>query len=131
MIPLVAGTAAALVVVLVGARRPVAWGTRAALVATSVVAIVLAVGASSELTLSLPLVVLAALCVWALVRELRRLRDQRRRVERSRVVVEICEGLAADLRAGLPPISALASAARDWSEFRLVPARPRRTRGTS
>ncbi|MGY2877162.1 tight adherence protein B [Marmoricola sp. URHA0025 HA25] len=44
----------------------------------------------------------------------RRVADAERRAEH---VLTMCEGLASDLRAGQPPVTALAAAAEDWPEL--------------
>lgn len=49
----------------------------------------------------------------------RRRRD-RERETRSEAVIALCDGLAADLRAGVPPVAALGGAAREWPNFRCV-----------
>jgi len=53
----------------------------------------------------------------------RRIRRRRRRAaaeSRSALLLETCESLAVDLRAGLPPVRALDAAAGDWPEFAAV-----------
>lgn len=56
----------------------------------------------------------------ALVRELARRRRRIEAAERSEQVLAVCDGLAADLRAGSAPVLALRVAAGDWDEFRPV-----------
>jgi tight adherence protein B len=68
----------------------------------------------------LALVSLAVLA--AVSRELRRRRHVAAADRRADLVVALCEGLAADLRAGQPPGSAMAAAAEDWAELAPVAA---------
>jgi len=71
-------------------------------------------------------VALVALAVAAAAaREVRRRRRTIRAARRAEMVLATCEGLAADVRAGQPPVAALASAARDWPELTPVAAAAR------
>ncbi len=56
----------------------------------------------------------------AVVREVRRRRTAIIEQQRSAAVLALCESLSADLHAGLPPLTALTSAGREWPEFRGV-----------
>ncbi len=69
---------------------------------------------------SLGLVVLASAVAWAAHRALRVRRRRAAAEQRAQAVQETCEGLAADLSAGLSSLSALASAADRWPEFSSV-----------
>lgn len=65
-------------------------------------------------------IVLAGIVVASLADLARRFRRRRLRaaaVRRSGRLLETCEALAADLRAGLPPVRALEAAAGGWDEF--------------
>lgn len=68
----------------------------------------------------LALVALAVLA--AGLREVRRRRQVATAERRAELVLSACEGLAADLRAGQPPVTALAAAADDWPELAPVAA---------
>jgi tight adherence protein B len=64
--------------------------------------------------------VLLAIVLASLADLARRFRRRRRRESARRravLLLETCESLAADLRSGLPPLSALRAAAADWTEF--------------
>lgn len=76
--------------------------------------LVLAHGASTVLVL------LAAGVGAAVVRHVRRRRLLAARTRRADAALAACDGLAADLQAGLPPVTALGAAADDWPEFRPV-----------
>lgn len=123
MAGLVAAFAAAGAVLLVGARRP-ASEVRFALPAAALV-----VGAAVVMVVALevpvPLVLLALAVVYAARREVVRRRLRAERERRSEAALELCEGLAADLRAGLPPLEALRIAAAEWPEVRPVLAAAR------
>jgi tight adherence protein B len=56
----------------------------------------------------------------ALAKGARRRRANRDASDRRDAAIEACGGLAADLRAGRPPVRALGGAADDWPEFRPV-----------
>jgi tight adherence protein B len=63
------------------------------------------------------LVVLGAAVAVAVLHELRRRRERAAAERRAIAVLAVCDGLAADLRAGLPPVAALRAGAADWPEF--------------
>lgn len=67
--------------------------------------------------LRVPLVVIGAAVAWATYRQVEGRRARRTAGRRAAAVIDLCEGLAADLRAGQPPLSALRAAAREWPEF--------------
>lgn len=71
-------------------------------------------------SLRVPLAGIVVAVGWASLRHLRHRRARAAAQERATAVVELCEGLAADLRAGQPPLSALRAAAWEWPEFALV-----------
>lgn len=75
--------------------------------------LVLASGPSMVLVLG----VLGLVVVRAVGFGLRRRHGALAAARRSDSVLEICDGLAADLGAGIAPVAALAAAAREWSEF--------------
>lgn len=84
---------------------------------------VLAAAASQGTHLVLALIGL--LVVAAIGRELRRRRQSAIADGRAELVLAACEALAADLRAGQPPVTALAAAAEDWPELAPVAAAAR------
>lgn len=67
-----------------------------------------------------PLILILALATFAVFGQLRAGRARSVTQARADAVIEVCEGLAADLRAGQPPLSALGAAAQDWPEFGVV-----------
>lgn len=66
------------------------------------------------------LVAVAAAVALALGHAVRRRRRARVAEQRRDLVLAACEGLAADLRSGQPPVHALRRAVRDWPELRPV-----------
>jgi tight adherence protein B len=88
------------------------------------VAVLVAGGASaafldgSRVVLGLVAVAVAA----ALSREVGRRRRRTEAERRAEQVLAMCDGLASDLRAGQPPVTALAAAADDWPELTPVAA---------
>jgi tight adherence protein B len=114
----IAAFAVGLLAVLLGNGSSQAWGPPAVALLAALVCAALAGVAGAELPL--PLVAFGAAGGWALQREVRRRGAERIRERRAATVVEVCEGIAADLRAGLPPVAALGSAAGEWREFRPV-----------
>lgn len=70
--------------------------------------------------LRLPLLAIAAAGVWAAHRQVQNKRARLAADRRAASVIDVCEGLAADLRAGQPPLLALHGAAREWPEFSVV-----------
>ncbi len=70
----------------------------------------------------LAIAVIAAGVVGATVRELHRRRRTVQADRRADQVLATCDALAADLRAGQPPVTALAAAAADWPELGPVAA---------
>jgi tight adherence protein B len=87
--------------------------------ATRALALIAAGGAATALldgtrvVLALVGVAVAA----ALSREVERRRRAADAARRAEQVLATCEGLASDLRAGQPPVTALAAAAADWPEL--------------
>ncbi|HET6153832.1 MAG TPA: type II secretion system F family protein [Marmoricola sp.] len=63
------------------------------------------------------LVVLGTGLAVALLREVRRRRERTAAERRSVAVLTVCDGLAADLKAGLPPVAALRAGVAEWPEF--------------
>ena len=125
-----AGVAAGLVTgvtvqLLVPAPRRIRWrastvpqrpGVRVVLGLGAVGAV--AIGVLDGTRLVLALVVLAA--VAAVLRDLGRRRRSAAAARRAELVLATCEGLASDLRAGQPPVTALQAAVDEWPE--LAPA---------
>lgn len=116
---LAAGGAAHL---LLGWRRSLRRAERSASPGARVAVGVAAVAAAALLLLDgthfvVALVALAV--VIAVGREVDRRRRSAAADRRADLVLALCDGLAADLRAGQPPVTALEAAAEDWSE--LVP----------
>lgn len=70
--------------------------------------------------LRLPLLGIAAAGMWAAHRQVQNRRARSAADRRAASVIDVCEGLAADLRAGQPPLSALRTASREWPEFCVV-----------
>jgi tight adherence protein B len=66
------------------------------------------------------LLLVAAAVSYAVLHQGRRRRRARLAEQRRDRVLTACEGIAADLRAGQPPVRALARAAGDWPELRPV-----------
>ncbi|MCZ4497501.1 MAG: type secretion system protein [Marmoricola sp.] len=92
-------------------------------VLTGFVVAVAGVVAVRELDLhggSAALVAMVAAAGAAVLQHLRRRRGRLLAERRSASVLATCDGLAADLQAGLPPVAALTAAAVDWPEFRTV-----------
>ncbi|MET3961614.1 tight adherence protein B [Marmoricola sp. OAE513] len=118
MTAVIAALAASFVVGLWGASRPASRATPApwVLVPLALFVMVLAAGPS----LPPPLVVIAALTASVIVGRLRRSRMRVAAARRTGHALAACEGMAADLRSGLPPTTALDAAADDWAEFRPV-----------
>ncbi|MCW2785115.1 MAG: type secretion system protein [Marmoricola sp.] len=113
-----AGFAAAAVVLQVVPRR--GFVRRVRLPPEVVVALLIAgAGLAVGLTLRVPvlLIVLAGAGLAAWLRQLRRNRATAVAARRSRYVVTTCEGLAAELTSGRPPVTALDAVAADWPEF--------------
>lgn len=73
----------------------------------------------------LVLALIGLMVVAAIGREVRRRREVVAADRRAEAVLVACEGLAADLRAGQPPVTALASAVEDWPELAPVAAAAR------
>jgi tight adherence protein B len=73
----------------------------------------------------LVLALVAAAVAGALGREVRRRRRAAAADRRADLVLATCEGLASDLRAGQPPVSALEAAALEWPDLGPVAAAAR------
>lgn len=115
---LTAGGAAYL---LLGWRRPLGQVERRASPGTPVV-VALVAAAATLLLLDGTHVVLALVALAVVIaagREVDRRRRSAAADRRADRVLALCDGLAADLLAGQPPVVALGAAAEDWSE--LVP----------
>lgn len=69
--------------------------------------------------------IVVLLVVAAAAREVRRRARAADATRRADLVLAACEGLAADLRAGQPPVAALEAAAQDWPELAPVAAAAR------
>lgn len=69
---------------------------------------------------SLPLIAICVVTLWAVRRQVHQHRERSAADRRAAAVIDVCEGLAADLRAGQPPLPALQAAAREWPEFCVV-----------
>lgn len=85
----------------------------------------LAAGGASAALLDGSRVVLGLVAVAvgaALSRELNRRRQRAEAERRADQVLAMCDGLASDLRAGQPPVTALAAAVDDWPELAPVAA---------
>lgn len=83
-------------------------------------AIGIGVGLLADRELPVGVVLLALSAAVAAVRTIGRRRTRTATALRAAAVLETCEGLAADLSAGLSPGHALAAAAQSWEEFRPV-----------
>lgn len=66
------------------------------------------------------LVLLVVACGFALRQARSRRAKLLARQRRAESVIAVCEGIAADLRAGLPPLAALEAGAMEWAELRPV-----------
>ncbi len=124
---LVAATcaAAAALLLLRGGRVPLrteatAAGRRAALAGAGATSLVIAFSVLDGADLAL--VLIGAAVVIAAGRELRRRHRVAEAEQRADQVLATCDALAADLRAGQPPVSALAAAAADWPQLGSVAA---------
>lgn len=73
----------------------------------------------------LVLVLIVGAASWAVTREVRRARRRASADRRADLVLGLCDGLASDLRAGQPPVSAVAAAVEDWPELAPVAAAAR------
>lgn len=62
----------------------------------------------------LPVVLVVVLAAVAVHRQVRRRHEHRTAEARAEAVLVLCDGLAADLRSGLPPVTALGLAAEEW-----------------
>lgn len=83
-------------------------------------------GASAALSGShLVLALLGSAIIAAVVREAGRRRRAAEASRRADQVLALCDGLAADLRSGLPPVAALDAAVREWPELTPVLAAAR------
>ena len=80
------------------------------------VALLVAVLHGAHLVLALVALGVAA----AMVREVGRRRHAAAAERRAELVLATCEGLASDLRAGQPPVTALEAAAEEWSDLGTV-----------
>lgn len=85
-----------------------------------VVVVVGLIGYGAGEGLGLPLIAMAVLVGWAANRQVQARRARVAADRRAAAVVAMCEGLASDLRAGQPPLTALQAAARDWPELVVV-----------
>ncbi|RNM14677.1 type II secretion system F family protein [Nocardioides pocheonensis] len=103
--------------------RPRPWPRRAAPVALLVAGAAASVALLDGVRLVLVLIVGAA--SWAAAREVRRARRRVSADRRADLVLGLCDGLAADLRAGQPPVSAVTAAVEDWPELAPVAAAAR------
>lgn len=110
-------SAAAAIAVLLAQSRPPAVPRRLLVVLG---AAVLAVATSRLVPVHL--VVAGSLVALAVAREVRRRNSRRANAARRDVAIATCTGLAADLRAGTPPVHALRAAVLDWSELAPVAA---------
>lgn len=116
----IAALAAAAVVLLLAPVRPLRVDLRSGRVLVIVGTAGLVVVVGSVVPVRWPLVVIALGAAAAVRQQVAARRGRAVADRRAAAVIEACEGLAADLRAGRPPVSALQAAARDWPELQGV-----------